>query len=185
MKIAIGISGASGILYAKALLEYLRNLKQYEIFAVASEYAKEIATSELNINLVDFLEKLDVEYFNNNDFFAPVASGSFLITKTIILPCSMKTLASIACGISNNLITRMCDVAIKEKRTLTICPREMPLSAIHLENMLKLSRIGVNIAPPIPAFYNKPKSINDLVDFVVGKILDITEIENNIYNRWK
>ncbi len=185
MKISIGISGASGLIYAKKILEYLHYVNKYDLYVVASKNAIKIAKAELDIDLVDFLRKISVEYFEDDDFFAPIASGSFLVDKTIIIPCSVKTLSSIATGFSHNLITRICDVAIKEKRTLTICPREMPFSQIHLENMLKLSKIGVNIAPPIPAFYNLPQTIDDLVNFVIGKILDITGIENDIYKRWK
>ncbi len=185
MKIVVGISGASGSLYAKKLLEYLSSQNSFKIYAVASKDAIKIAKSEINLDLFNFFNALNIEYFDNDNFYAPIASGSFLVDKTIIIPCSVKTLASLACGFSHNLITRVCDIAIKEKRTLTICPREMPFSAIHLENMLKLAKIGVNIASLTPAFYNSPKTIEDLVNFVVGKVLDVTGIENNIYERWK
>ncbi|OSS42736.1 3-polyprenyl-4-hydroxybenzoate carboxy-lyase UbiX [Desulfurella amilsii] len=185
MKIVIGISGASGIIYAKKLLEYLSALRKFQIFAVASIDAIKIAKTEMQTDLIEFFKSLKVEYFNNDDFYAPLASGSFLIDKTIVIPCSIKTLSSVAMGFSQSLIARMCDVAIKEKRTLTICPREMPFSAIHLENMLKLAQLGVNIVPPVPAFYNEPKTIDDLVNFVVGKVLDVTGIENDISKRWK
>jgi len=185
MKIAIGISGASGIIYAKRLIEYLSSKNKYDLYVVASKNAINISKAELNVDLVDFFDSLNVKYFENDNFFTPIASGSFLVEKTIIIPCSVKTLAAIANGFSHNLITRICDVAIKEKKTLTICPREMPFSQLHLENMLKLSKIGVNIAPPIPAFYNLPQTIDDLINFVVGKVLDITGIDNDIYKRWE
>ena len=185
MKIVVGISGASGIVYAKRLLEYLNTINKNQIFAVASTDAINIGKTEIKIDLIDFFKSLNIEYFSNDDFYAPLASGTFLTDKTIIIPCSMKTLSSLAMGFSNSLITRVCDVAIKEKRTLTICPREMPFSAIHLENMLRLARIGVNIVPPVPAFYNEPQTIDDLVNFVIGKILDVTGIENDIFKRWK
>lgn len=183
MKVAIGISGASGTIYAKRLIEYLS--EKHQLFVVASEDAYKIAKFELNLDLRALLNTLNVKIYDNSDFFSPLASGSFLLDRVIILPCSMKTLASVANGFADSIISRMCDVAIKERRVLTLSPREMPFSAIHLENMLKLAKIGVNIAPPICAFYNKPYSINDLVDFVVGKILDISQIENDIYKRWK
>ncbi|AHF97029.1 MAG: UbiX family flavin prenyltransferase [Desulfurella sp.] len=185
MKIVVGISGASGIIYARKLLEYLSYTNKYKIYAVASKEAINIAKKEANIDLIDFFKFLNIEYFDNDNFYSPIASGSFLVDKTIVIPCSVKTLASIACGFSYNLITRVCDIAIKERRTLTICPREMPFSSIHLENMLKLAKIGVNIAVPTPAFYGDPKTIDDLVNFVVGKVLDVTGIENDIYKRWK
>lgn len=185
MKIVVGISGASGIIYAKKLLEYLSKEKKFQIYAIASKNAMKVAKSELNTELLDFFEKFGIVHYKNDDFYSPIASGSFLVDKTIIIPCSVKTLSSVAIGFSDNLIARVCDVAIKEKHTLTICPREMPFSVIHLENMLKLAKIGVNIAIPTPAFYNKPKSVDDLINFVVGKVLDVTGIENDVYKRWK
>ncbi|MGC8502109.1 UbiX family flavin prenyltransferase [Desulfurella sp.] len=185
MKIVIGISGASGTIYTKRLLEYLSEEKKFQIYAIASKNAVKIAKSELNVDFFDFFEKLGIAYYRNDDFYSPIASGSFLVDKTIIIPCSVKTLSSIAIGYADSLITRVCDVAIKERRPLTICPREMPFSSIHLENMLKLAQIGVNIVVPAPAFYGGPKTIDDLVNFVVGKILDSICIENNIYKRWK
>ncbi|WP_291490270.1 UbiX family flavin prenyltransferase [Desulfurella sp.] len=185
MKIVVGISGASGIIYAKRLLEYLNYANKYKIYAVASKEAVSIAKKEISIDLIDFFKSLNIEYFDNDNFYSPIASGSFLVDKTIIIPCSVKTLSSITCGFSYNLITRACDIAIKERRTLTICPREMPFSPIHLENMLRLAQIGVNIVVPAPAFYGEPKTIDDLVNFVVGKVLDVSGIENNIYKRWK
>jgi len=102
----------------------------------------------------------------------------------VVVPCSMKSLSSIATGYSDNLIGRVCDIALKERRNLTIVPREMPFSTIHLENMAKLSHLGVSIIPPAPGFYNDPKTIDDLVNFVVGRILDNLKIENKIFKRW-
>jgi 4-hydroxy-3-polyprenylbenzoate decarboxylase len=116
--------------------------------------------------------------------YAPVASGSFKTDGMFVVPCSMKTLAGIANGYADNLIQRAADVVIKEGRPLLLSPREMPFSAIHLENMLKLARLGVKIAPPIPAFYHKPKSLDDMVSFIVGKMLDAFGIEHEIFRRW-
>ena len=116
---------------------------------------------------------------------APVSSGSFETDGMFVVPCSMKTLSGIAQGYTENLIQRAADVTIKEGRPLLVSPREMPFSAIHLENMLKLARLGVKIAPPVPAFYHQPESIPDLLDFLAGKILDSMGISHNIFRRWK
>lgn len=132
------------------------------------------------------------EYFQSERLFfysdghmdAPVASGSFKTDGMFVVPCSMKTLSGIACGYANNLIERAADVTLKEGRTLLLSPREMPFSAVHLENMLKLARLGVRIAPPVPAFYHKPESMDDMVNFVVGKMLDSFGIEHHLFRRW-
>ncbi|MDP3049586.1 MAG: flavin prenyltransferase UbiX [Thermodesulfovibrionales bacterium] len=137
-------------------------------------------------------EDLIRKYFNTDRLFfyrddqldAPIASGSFKTDGMLIVPCSMKTLSGIANGYANNLIERAADVTIKEGRALLLSPREMPFSAIHLENMLKLARIGVKIAPPVLALYHKPKKIDDMVDFIAGKILDAVGLEHEIYKRW-
>lgn len=138
---------------------------------------------ECGISL-DELKGLATYYHDNKNFAAPIASGSFKIDKTIILPCSMKTLSSIANGFSDSLLSRACDVAIKEGRKLILVPRETPLNSIHLENMLKLSRVGVTIFPPAPGFYNHPESIEDIVLNITGRLLDMLDIENNLVNRW-
>lgn len=123
-------------------------------------------------------------FYENTQMDAPVASGSFKTDGMLVVPCSMKTLSGIASGYANNLIERAADVTIKEGRTLLLSPREMPFSTIHLENMLKLSRTGVKIAPPVLAFYHKPQKIDDMVDFIAGKILDAVGVEHEIYKRW-
>ena len=119
------------------------------------------------------------------DLTASVASGSALKKTMVVCPCSMGTLARVASGASGNLIERAADCVIKERGTLVLVPRETPVSAIHLENMLKLSRLGVVILPAMPAFYTKPATIEDMVDFIVGKTLDVLGIENSLYKRWK
>ncbi len=182
MKIAIGIAGASGVIYAKRLIEYLE--KKCELFVVISKTAEHIFKSEIGCEFKEFIKTKDIKIYDNDDFFSPLASGSFIVDAYVILPCSMKTLSAVANGYADTLITRFADVAIKQKRKLIISPRETPFSAIHLENMLKLARLGTSIIPPIPAFYSNPSDINGVIDFVVGKILDEIGIENSLYLRW-
>lgn len=123
-------------------------------------------------------------FYDYRDLEAPIASGSFKTDGMLVVPCSMKTLSAIANGYASNLIERSADVTIKEGRPLLLSPREMPFSAIHLENMLKLSRLGVKIAPPVIAFYHNPQKISDIIDFIVGKILDLFSIEHELFKRW-
>ena len=123
-------------------------------------------------------------YYDENDFLAPVASGSNAPDAMVICPCSMGTLSRIAAGNSGNLLERCADVVLKERRTLVLVPRETPLNEIHLENMLKLARMGARIVPAMPAFYSRPRSVDDLVNFVVGKTLDAMGIGNDLYKRW-
>ncbi|MFA5846477.1 MAG: UbiX family flavin prenyltransferase [Thermodesulfovibrionales bacterium] len=129
--------------------------------------------------------KTDSLFFHNEtQMEAPIASGSFKTDGMFVVPCSMKTLSGIANGYANNLVERAADVTIKEGRPLLLSPREMPFSAIHLENMLKLAMTGVKIAPPVLGFYHKPKKIDDIIDFLAGKILDSMGIEHEIFKRW-
>ncbi|AEA33696.1 UbiX family flavin prenyltransferase [Hippea maritima] len=181
MKIAVCISGASGAIYAKRLIE---NLKEHELFIVISEIAKKIFKDEIGIEFDEFMINFKAKIYDNKDFSSPLASGSFKIDACVVVPCSVKSLSAIASGYAENLISRCADVCIKEKRKLILLVREMPFSSIHLENMLKLSNLGVTIMPPCPGFYYKPKTIEDLVDFVVGRILDQLSIENNLFKRW-
>jgi len=179
MKIVIGITGASGIIYGVRLLEKLKEEK----FLVVSENAKKIMEYETKYKL-DKLKKLSEHYYENNDFFPEISSGSFMFDAMVIAPCSMSTLSKIANGISDNLITRTAAVCLKEKRKLILVPRETPISTIHLQNMAKLSENGAVILPAMPGFYPKPENIDDAVNFVVGKIMDCLGIENTLYKRW-
>jgi 4-hydroxy-3-polyprenylbenzoate decarboxylase len=129
-------------------------------------------------------KELDVPFFDIDDLFAPPSSGSYRLDGLVILPCSMGSVGRIASGISSNLLERASDVMLKERKQLIICPRETPLNSIHLENMLKLSRCGVNIVPTSTAFYYKPKTIEDIIDFHIGKVLDILGINHSLFKRW-
>ena len=182
MKLIIAITGASGVIYSKRLLEELQN-KKIETHLVVSQAAKKIIkfefeSSEKKIEeLASFVHEID-------DWSCPIVSGSFKTDGMIIIPCSMKTLAGIANGFATNVILRAADVCLKEKRKLIIVPRETPLNSIHLKNMLELSNQGGYILPAMPAFYHKPKNIDDLIDFIVGRILDLLNIEHSLYQRW-
>lgn len=130
------------------------------------------------------LQTENIYYHDEMELYAPVASGSFKTDGMFIVPCSMKTLSGVANGYTENLIQRAADVTIKEGRNLVISPRETPLSAIHLENMLKLARLGVRIVPPVMGFYHRPETIRDMIDFAAGKILDLMGIGHDIFRRW-
>ncbi len=153
-----------------------------EIFLVLSATGLAIFEKELAIKLPenqklegffkDYFKNKNLEYFENTNLDVPIASGSFKTDGMVVIPASMGSIARIACGVSSNLIERAADVILKERRKLVVVPRETPLSVIHLENMLKIAKLGGTILPAMPAFYTKPKSINDLVDFVVGRVLD-------------
>jgi 4-hydroxy-3-polyprenylbenzoate decarboxylase len=181
MEIIVGITGASGVIYGKRLLEVLRE-KKIRVHLVISESAERVIEHEIGDR--GLLERSAWRVYNPRDLGAPLTSGSFKVDRMVIVPASMKTIAAIASGYCENLIARAADVQIKERRPLIIVPRETPLNAIHLENMAKLSRLGVAILPAMPGFYHHPKSIGDLVDFVVGKILEQLNIDHDLYARW-
>jgi len=182
MRLIVAITGASGAIYGKRLLEVLRN-KKIETYLIVSKAAEKVIEHELEIPKGD-LEKLASHAYNADDLNAPVVSGSFKTDGMVIIPCSMKTLAGICHGYSSNLILRAADVTLKEKRKLVLVPRETPLSIIHLRNMLDLVKQGVVVLPAMPAYYHKPKNVDSLADFVVGKVLDILEIDHEIFRRW-
>jgi 4-hydroxy-3-polyprenylbenzoate decarboxylase len=181
LNMLIAITGASGISLAIKLLAKLREKEIYTELIV-SKVAEKLIDIETDYKLED-IHKLADKIYDVNDLTAKPASGSYIIKQMVIIPCTMKTLAAIANGYADNLITRAADVMIKEKRRLILVVRESPFSAIHLENMLKLAKLGVVIAPPIPSYYIKPKSVDDLNEYFIGRILDHLEIESNI-KRW-
>lgn len=178
MKCVIGITGASGVIYGVRLL----NVLDQETFLIISESGKKVIQLETEYNIEDL--KGTTEYYEDYQLEAPLSSGSFLFDSMVVAPCSVSTLSKIATGVADTLITRCASVALKEKRKLILVVRETPLSLIHLQNMASLSSQGVVILPPIPAFYSMPKSVDDMVDFVVGKILDQLGIEHNLFQRW-
>lgn len=182
MKIVVGISGGSGSIYAIALLKALKELN-VETHLVVSTMGEYVTEHECGVNLEE-LKSLATYYHDNKNFAAPISSGSFKVDKMIVLPCSMKTLSSVAYGFSDSLIARACDVTLKENRKLILVPRETPLSSIHLENMLKLSRMGVTIFPLSPGFYNHPETIEDIVFNMTGRLLDALGIDNSLVKRW-
>ncbi len=183
-KIVIGITGASGSIYAIKLVEYLLS-QDIVVYLVATKEGEEVVEFETGKTLDEHFERFEnVIFCNNNDLFSPIASGSFSIDAMVIVPCSMNTLGLIANGITPNLLSRSADCTIKQKRPLIIVPRETPLTSIHLRNMLTLSDINVTILPPSPAFYHKPKNLDDIISFTVGKILDSLKIENDVYKHW-
>lgn len=183
MRIVVGISGATGIIYGVRLLEALKELG-VETHLIMSHWAIENLTLETDYSLAHVLALAD-RYYDNAELGATVASGSFKTDGMVIIPCSMKSLAAIAVGYSENLLHRAADVMIKEGRRLIIAPRETPLSTIHLENMLKLAKIGVVIMPPMPAFYHKPQSISDLINHHTGRILNRLNLDNNLVKPWE
>lgn len=184
MKLVIAITGASGARLGLKFVQYLP--KSIEAFVVISNSAKKSLKLEENINIKSELKKREnTHIFKESQIEAPIASGSFKTDKMIIIPCSMNTLAKCAIGISDNLITRAFTVMIKEKREVVLAPREMPLSSIALENMLKLSTIGVTIAPPTLAYYSNQSSLEQMEDFMIGKWYDLLKIKHNLYKRWK
>jgi 4-hydroxy-3-polyprenylbenzoate decarboxylase len=177
----IAITGASGIDLAVKLLEKLQN-NGIKTELIISKLAQQLIKIESSYDR-SYIEQLANKVHNVDDLTAEPSSGSYFIDTMVIIPCSMKTLAAIANGYADNLIARAADVMIKEKRKLILVVRESPFSAIHLENMLKLARIGAIIAPPMPSYYFKPKSIEELNDHIIGRLMDHLGIESDI-KRW-
>ena len=184
MKIVIGITGATGAIYGIRLIEAIKGLPDVEVHLIVSSIGKKTIQIETKLSY-DLIEKLADCIYSNDDLGACLASGSYRFDTMIIIPCSMKTLSAISNGLSDTLIARCADVCIKEGRKLVLCPRETPLSAIHLENMLKLSRLGVGMLPPMPAFYNNPDSLEDIINHHIMKVLDYIGIDNKLSIRWE
>lgn len=195
----VGITGGSGAPYTKRLLEALLQT-EHQVKAVISAAGEEVLKIELGLHLEGTLKHkeeqlkvlldvdkpaIELELFDPKDLTASISSGSFPSAGMVIAPCSMGTLGRIAMGASSNLVERAADVMLKERRPLILVPRETPLSEIHLRNMLWVRRAGADVLPAMPGFYHNPRSISDLVDFIVGRILDRLGIQNNLFRRWK
>ena len=181
--IIVAITGASGVIYGIRLLEALKELK-IESGLVISDAGKVVIESETDYSVEDIIGLSD-NYYNFHDLTASINSGSFKAEGLVIVPCSMKTLSSIANGYGANTITRVADVSLKERRPTVIVPRETPLRSIHLQNMLALSQEGAIILPAMPGFYSEHDTVEDQINFIVGKILDSLKIENDLYKRWE
>ena len=182
LRLVLGISGASGVIYGLRTLEILHSLK-IETHVVVSQWGEKNIEIETD-KTIEYVRSLATALYGNDSLAAPISSGSFLHSGMIIVPCSMKTLASIANGYDETLISRAAGVTLKESRLLVVVPRETPLSRIHLQNMLRLAEAGAVIMPAMPGFYHKPTSLQDLVDHLVSKIIDQFNIRNNLSRRW-
>jgi len=172
MKLVVAITGASGVDLAKRFIEYLP--LDIDVHVVVSN----------NALTVESFENREITLHSSENIASSISSGSFGVDITVVIPCSMNTLAKIACGISDNLPTRVASVAIKEQKKLLLAPRELPFSAIALENMHKLASLGVIIAPPVVGYYAKANSVLDMERFIIGKWYDVLGIENDLYQRW-
>ena len=183
MRLVVGISGASGVIYGIRMLEVLARVEEVETHLVLTP------TARLNIDIETSLTPSEVEAMadvlhNIKNLAAPIASGSYQTAGMIVSPCSMKTLSAIVNCYSENLLTRAAEVALKERRTLVLMPRESPLHAGHTRLLREASLMGIHLAPPMPAFYNQPQSIDDLINHSVGRVLDLFGIDAGIVRRW-
>ena len=183
METVIGMSGASGACYGIRLLEVLGEVG-CTTHLVMSEAARKIIEIETDKNVREIETMADHVYLPR-DFTAPIASGSHPFDAMVVVPCSMRTLAGIANGVADTLITRVADVGLKERRRLILVPRESPLSLIHLRNMVVVTEAGAVVLPACPGFYSQPRSLEDLVDVVVGRILDLLGLDHSLYRRWR
>ena len=182
MNLIVAITGSTGVIYGVRLLQVLKE-KNIPTHLIITEWAKKCLAMETDFKF-DEIKSLGTVVSDEKNMAASVSSGTHKIDGMIVIPCSMKTLSSIANGYDETLVARAAGVTLKESRKLILVTRETPLTAINLENMLKLARLGVVILPPVPGFYTKPKTIDDLVDHTVGKCLDQFDIEHDLYKRW-
>ena len=187
----VGITGASGSIYGIRLIQELC-LRKHRVNVVVTSAGKEVMMEELGVPGFEHMDKLGlseaggrVRIWSNDRYEAPFMSGSNAPDAVVIIPCSVGKLAAIANGISGNLLERAADVALKERRQLILVVRETPLSLIHLENMVKAARAGAQILPAMPAFYHHPKTVDDMVNFVVGKVLNLLRIKHNLFKGWR
>ena len=183
-RLIIGISGASGIIYGVRLLEILKAMENIETHLVITKAAERTRDYETSFTSKDIKDLADIVH-PVNDIGATIASGSFKTEGMIIAPCSVKTLAEIATGVTTSLISRAAEVCLKERRKLILAVRETPLTLTHINNMKTVTENGGIITPPVPAFYHQPKTINDIVDHTIGRWLDLLNIESDLVKRWE
>jgi 4-hydroxy-3-polyprenylbenzoate decarboxylase len=181
-RLIVGISGASGVIYGVRLLQALQQLP-VETHLVMTRTAEVALAHETDWKVNDVRRLADVA-FRIDDLAAAISSGSYRTIGMIVAPCSMRSLGEIAHGITSNLLTRAADVVLKERRRLVLVARETPLHAIHLRNMTTLAEMGAVVAPPVPAFYNRPKTLDDIVDHTVGRLLDLFDLDTGTVKRW-
>jgi len=182
-RLIVGITGATGAIYGVRLLEAIRGLKGWEAHLVLSEAGVLNAWHELRMKRKD-IERLAKVAYHPKDIAATIASGSFLTEGMVIAPCSMKTLAAVAHAHADDLVSRAADVVLKERRRLVLLPRETPLNLAHLRNMVAASEMGAIVFPPVPAFYSRPKSLDDIVAHTVGRVLDLFGVHSSRLKRW-
>ena len=182
-RLIVGMTGATGAIFGVRLLEALSH-SDVETHLVASKWAQQTVEHETGRKFTDIRALASVSH-GSGDMGASISSGSFLTAGMVVVPCSMRSVAAIANGVGDHLVHRAADVVLKERRKLVLVARETPLNDLHLENMLKLSRMGVTILPPMPAFYNHPASLDDMVDHIVARILDQFDIDSGYAKRWQ
>ena len=183
-RLIIGITGATGAIYGIRLLQVLRTLPEVETHLVISKAAEQIITHETELTLRQVREMADVTY-NVKDIAAPISSGSYPVEGMIIAPCSIKTLSAVATSLSLDLLSRAADVTLKEGRRLVLVVREAPLHLGHLRLMAQAAEMGAIIVPPVPAFYNFPKTVDDIINHTVGRILDLFHMDVDLVKRWE
>ncbi len=184
-RLVIGIAGASGVIYAVRLLEVLHDVPNVETHLVLSDAARQTIGYETNFTVEKVMELADVQYSIKN-IAASISSGSFRTMGMVVVPCSMKTLSGIAMSFSYNLLLRAADVTLKDRRPLVLLPRETPLHLGHLRLMVQVSEMGAILLPPMPAFYHRPKTVDDIINQTVNRVLDVLkiELEHDLFDRW-
>jgi len=187
----VGITGASGSIYGVRLIQEL-GLRKHNVNVIITSAGKKVMMEELGVSGLEQMDKMGlaeissrIRIWKNDDLDAPFISGSNAPKAVVIIPCSMGKLAAVANGISSNLLERAADVSLKERRQLILVVRETPLSLIHLENMLKVARAGAQVLPAMPAFYHHPETVSDMVDFIVGKVLNLLGVKHQLFKRWR
>jgi polyprenyl P-hydroxybenzoate/phenylacrylic acid decarboxylase-like protein len=182
-RLVVGLTGSSAPQLGLALLRALRDLPQVETHLVVSRGAQRSLRLEAEVTVEDVEALADVSY-RNDELGAAISSGSFPTIGMVVMPCSMRTLAAIATGVTSDLVSRAADVTLKERRRLVVVPRETPLNLVHIRNMETITLAGGVVLPPVPAFYHRPRTIDDLLDQTVGKVLDQFALEHGLYRRW-